>query len=46
MPIVMTRAEEDSRAKSLDAGINDYLKKPFDVSQIVSRIELNLGKAG
>jgi len=46
IPIVIMSAGEESRAKALEVGANDYLKKPFGVSQIFSCVELNLGKAG
>jgi DNA-binding response OmpR family regulator len=45
MPIVIMSAGEENRARALDAGANDYLKKPFGVSQIFSCVELHLGKA-
>jgi DNA-binding response OmpR family regulator len=41
VPIVMMSAGEESRAKALKAGANDYLKKPFGASQIFSCVELN-----
>lgn len=43
---IMMSAGEQDRAKPLDAGANGYLKKPFDVSQILSVVELNLSKVG
>jgi two-component system KDP operon response regulator KdpE len=46
IPIVMMSAGEESRAKALDAGANDYLKKPFGVSQIFSCVKFHLGEAG
>jgi two-component system KDP operon response regulator KdpE len=42
VPIVMMSAGEESRVKALNAGANDYLEKPFGVSQIFSCVELNL----
>jgi DNA-binding response OmpR family regulator len=42
IPIVIMSAGEESRAKVLDAGANDYLKKPFGVSQIFQCVELHL----
>ena len=44
IPIVIMSAGEESRAKARDAGANDYLKKPFGVSQIFACLELSLGK--
>ena len=46
IPIVMMSAGEESRAKALDAGANDYLKKPFGVSQIFSCVKFHLGEEG
>jgi two-component system KDP operon response regulator KdpE len=42
IPIVIMSAGEESRRRALDAGANDYLKKPFSVSQIFSCVQLNL----
>jgi DNA-binding response OmpR family regulator len=39
-------AGEENRARALEAGANDYLKKPFGVSEIFACMESNLGKAG
>ena len=44
IPIVVMSAGEEGRAKALDAGANDYLKKPFGVSQIFSCVELHSAK--
>jgi DNA-binding response OmpR family regulator len=46
VPIIIMSAGEENKAKALDAGANDYLKKPFGVSQIFSCVELNLRKVG
>jgi DNA-binding response OmpR family regulator len=46
MPIVIMSAGEENRARALAAGANDYLKKPFGVSQIFSCVKLHLGEAG
>jgi two-component system KDP operon response regulator KdpE len=45
IPIVIMSAGEENRARALDAGANDYLKKPFGVSQIFSCVKLHLGEA-
>ena len=45
IPIIIMSAGEENKARALDAGANDYLKKPFGVSQIFSCVELHLGKA-
>jgi DNA-binding response OmpR family regulator len=44
IPIIIMSAGEESRAKALEVGANDYLRKPFGVSQIFSCVELHLGK--
>lgn len=44
IPIVIMSAGEEIKAQALNAGANDYLKKPFGVSQIFSCVELNLSK--
>jgi DNA-binding response OmpR family regulator len=41
----MMSAGEENRARALNAGANDYLRKPFGVSQIFSCVKLNLGEA-
>jgi len=43
--IIMMSAGEENRARALNAGANDYLRKPFGVSQIFSCVKLNLGEA-
>jgi two-component system KDP operon response regulator KdpE len=42
IPIIIMSAGEENRARALDAGANDYLKKPFGTSQIFSCVKLNL----
>ena len=44
IPIIIMSAGEENKARALDAGADDYLKKPFGVSQIFSCVELHLGK--
>ena len=44
IPIIIMSAGEENKARALDAGANDYLKKPFGISQIFSCVELHLGK--
>jgi len=46
IPIVMMSAGEENRARSLEAGANDYLKKPFSVAQIFSLVKLYSGEIG
>jgi DNA-binding response OmpR family regulator len=42
IPIIIMSAGEESRVRALNASANDYLKKPFGVSQIVSCVKVNL----
>jgi two-component system KDP operon response regulator KdpE len=45
IPIIIMSAGEENKARALDAGANDYLKKPFGVSQIFSCVGLHLSEA-
>lgn len=42
MIIVLMSSGEENRNKALRAGANDYLRKPFGVSQIFACVESNL----
>ena len=42
IPIIIMSAGEENRTRALDAGADDYLRKPFGVSQIFSCVKLNL----
>ena len=42
IPIIIMSAGEENRKRALDAGANDYLRKPFGISQIFSCVKLNL----
>ena len=42
IPIIVMSAGEENRARALDAGANDYLKKPFGVSDIFSCLKMVL----
>ena len=44
IPIVMLSAGEENRKRSLQAGANDYLGKPFGASQIFSCVKLHSGE--
>jgi two-component system, OmpR family, KDP operon response regulator KdpE len=46
IPIIIMSAGEENRARALQAGANDYLKKPFGVLQIFSCVKFHLGEAG
>ncbi len=44
IPVIMITGEEDVRAKvrSLEAGAQDYLTKPFDDAELVARVRVHL----
>jgi chemosensory pili system protein ChpA (sensor histidine kinase/response regulator) len=46
LPIIMitSRSGEKHRAKAIEIGVNDYLSKPYQESQLVAAIEALLGK--
>jgi chemosensory pili system protein ChpA (sensor histidine kinase/response regulator) len=46
IPIIMitSRSGEKHRAKAIEIGVNDYLSKPYQESQLVSAIESLLGR--
>ncbi|HET7131294.1 MAG TPA: response regulator, partial [Gammaproteobacteria bacterium] len=46
LPIIMitSRSGEKHRAKAIEIGVNDYLSKPYQESQLVSAIESLLGR--
>lgn len=44
--IVMMSTGEQHRARSLEAGADDYLSKPFDVARIFACVEANLKVRG
>ena len=46
IPIVIMSAGEESKAEALEAGANNYLKKPFSVSQVFACVDSNLAEAG
>jgi DNA-binding response OmpR family regulator len=46
IPIIIMSAGEENKARALEVGANDYLKKPFSVSQIFACVKLHLGEAG
>ncbi len=45
IPIIVMSANDQNRQKSLDAGADDYVSKPFDIDYIVKRIDNLIGKA-
>ena len=48
LPLVMltARGEESDKLKSFDAGIDDYLTKPFSPRELVARIKALMRRAG
>ncbi len=46
LPIIMitSRSGEKHRAKAIEIGVNDYLSKPYQESQLVSAVEALLGR--
>jgi len=46
LPIIMitSRSGEKHRAKAIEIGVNDYLSKPYQESQLIAAIEALLGK--
>jgi two-component system phosphate regulon response regulator PhoB len=45
IPIIVMSANDQNKQKSLDAGADDYISKPFDIDYIVKRIDKLIGKA-
>jgi len=48
LPVIMltARGEEDDRVRGLDTGADDYVTKPFSVSELLARIRANLRRGG
>ena len=46
LPIIMitSRSGEKHRAKAIEIGVNDYLSKPYQESQLIAAIEALLGR--
>ncbi|MCA9407144.1 MAG: response regulator transcription factor, partial [Candidatus Omnitrophica bacterium] len=46
LPILMLTARDDADAQKemFDAGVDDYLHKPFDVDKLIARIKILLNK--
>lgn len=42
IPIVMISASDDVERSVMDAGANDFLAKPFDMQELLKKIEKNL----
>jgi DNA-binding response OmpR family regulator len=39
LPVMVFSASPDNRDSAIDAGANDFMPKPFDVNEMVKRIE-------
>jgi two-component system phosphate regulon response regulator PhoB len=44
IPIIVMSANDQNKDKSIEAGADDYIKKPFDIDYIVARIDKLIGK--
>ena len=44
MTPITSRSGEKHRAKAIEIGVNDYLSKPYQESQLVTAIEGLLGR--
>jgi chemosensory pili system protein ChpA (sensor histidine kinase/response regulator) len=46
LPIIMitSRSGEKHRAKAIEIGVNDYLSKPYQESQLIAAIEALVGR--
>jgi len=44
IPIIVMSANDQNMDKSIAAGADDYIKKPFDIDYIVKRIDKLIGK--
>jgi chemosensory pili system protein ChpA (sensor histidine kinase/response regulator) len=47
MPIIMvtSRSGEKHRARAIEIGVNDYLSKPYQESELVAAIEALVGRS-
>jgi len=44
--ILSVRGEERTKVEALDAGADDYVTKPFNLSELLARVRANLRRAG
>ncbi len=44
IPIIVMSANDQNKTRSIEAGADDYIKKPFDIDYIVARIDKLIGK--
>ena len=45
IPIIVMSANDQNKQKSIDAGADAYISKPFDIDYIINRIDKLIGKA-
>ena len=43
IPILLISASQDIEASALEAGANDFLAKPFDINDLLEKIEKHIG---
>jgi DNA-binding response OmpR family regulator len=46
IPIVMISASKDIERSAMDAGADDFLEKPFEMDELLQKIQNQLNKAG
>ena len=44
VPIIMVTSKQDGQSEALSAGADDYIKKPFEVEDLLTRVESALTK--
>lgn len=42
VPIILFSASREIRKSAADAGANDFMEKPFDIDELVEKIEQNI----
>ena len=45
IPIIMISASKDIERSAIDSGADDFLAKPFEMNELIKKIELNIIKA-
>ena len=45
IPVIVMSANDQNKQKSIDAGADAYISKPFDIDYIINRIDKLIGKA-
>jgi DNA-binding response OmpR family regulator len=44
IPLIMMSAHSDAEFRCLEAGANDFISKPFDINELLNKINLSLVK--